>query len=131
MFVKLHIAIFYFMSTLFYSVTITKRLLLYESNKWKWIAVCKINHSNMTYWINDRSNMPFYLYCRSCYCIIVYILLYIYIYTCYCTVLSAIWDILPEILISCNLLHELLRDRNNSKLWETRKIFANIARGNV
>ena len=51
--------------------------------------------------------------------------------SCYCTVLSAIWEIFSEFLIFCNLFHEPLGDLNNSKISETRKIFANIARGNV
>ena len=36
-----------------------------------------------------------------------------------------------EFLRFCNLFHEPLGEWNNSKTWETRKIFANIARGNV
>ena len=51
---------------------------------------------------------------------------------CCCrTVPSAIWEIFSEFLIFCNLFHEPLGERNNSKILETRKIFANIARGNV
>ena len=45
--------------------------------------------------------------------------------SCYRTVPSATWEIFSEFLIFCNLF------RNNSKIWETRKIFPNIARGNV
>ena len=51
--------------------------------------------------------------------------------SCYRTVPSAIWEIFSEFLIFCNLFHEPLGEWNNSKIWETRKIFANIARGNV
>ena len=50
---------------------------------------------------------------------------------CYRTVPSAIWEIFSEFFIFCNLFHEPLGEWNNSKIWETRKIFANIARGNV
>ena len=51
--------------------------------------------------------------------------------SCYRTVSSAIWEIFSEFFIFCNLFHESLGELNNSKIWETRKIFANIARGSV
>ena len=51
--------------------------------------------------------------------------------SCYRTVPSAIWEIFSEFLIFWNLFHEPLGEINSSKIWETRKIFANIARGNV
>ena len=51
--------------------------------------------------------------------------------SCYRTVTSAIWEIFSEFLIFCNLFYEPLGELNNSKIWETRKIFANIARSNV
>ena len=40
-------------------------------------------------------------------------------------------EIFSKFLISCKLFHEPLSQWNNSKIWETRKIFANIVRGNV
>ena len=46
--------------------------------------------------------------------------------SCYRTVPSAIWEIFSEFLIFCNLFFELLGERNNSKIWKTRKISANI-----
>ena len=51
--------------------------------------------------------------------------------SCYRTVPSAIWEIFSEFLISCNLFCEPLDEWNNSKIWETRKIFANIVRGSA
>ena len=48
--------------------------------------------------------------------------------SCYRTVQSAIWLIFSEFLIFCNFFHESLGESNNSKIWETRKILANIAR---
>ena len=51
--------------------------------------------------------------------------------TCYRTLLSAIWEIFSEFLIFYNLFHESLGEWNNSKIWEMRKIFANIAQGIV
>ena len=50
--------------------------------------------------------------------------------SCYRTVPSAIWKIPSKFLTFCCLFHEPLSERNNRKLWETRNIFANIARGN-
>ena len=44
----------------------------------------------------------------------------------YRTVPVAIWEIFSEFVIFCKLSHEPLGKRNNSKIWETRKIFANI-----
>ena len=44
---------------------------------------------------------------------------------------SAIWEIFSEFLIFCNLFYEPLGKWNNSKIWEKRKIFANITRDNV
>ena len=49
----------------------------------------------------------------------------------YRTLPRAIWEIFSELLIFCNLFHELLDDWNNSKILETRKVFANIASGNI
>ena len=54
-----------------------------------------------------------------------------FIGSCHRTVPSTIWEIFSEFLIFCNLFQEPLGEWNNSKIWETRKIFANIARGNV
>ena len=51
----------------------------------------------------------------------------LYITSCYRTLPSAIWEIFSYFLIFCNLFHGPLGERNNSKIWETRKIFANIA----
>ena len=58
--------------------------------------------------------------------------------SCYCTesscnrtVPSAIWEIFPEFLLFFNLFHEPLYESNNSKIWETRKLFANIERSNM
>ena len=51
--------------------------------------------------------------------------------SCYCMVSSAIWEIFSEFLIFFNLFQEPLGKWNNSKIWETRKIFTNIARGSV
>ena len=45
--------------------------------------------------------------------------------SCYRTVPSAIWEIISEFLIFCDLFHEPLSEWNNSKIWETRKIFPN------
>ena len=45
----------------------------------------------------------------------------------YRTVPSAIWEIFSEFVIFCKLSDEPLGKRNKSKIWETRKIFANIA----
>ena len=42
-----------------------------------------------------------------------------------------IWEIFSGFLSFFNLFHESLSEWNNSKIWETRKIFANIAPGNV
>ena len=49
----------------------------------------------------------------------------------YHTLPSAIWEIFSELPIFCNLFHELLDDWNNSKIPQTRKVFANIALGNI
>ena len=51
--------------------------------------------------------------------------------SCYRTVPSAIWEKFSEFHTFCNLFHEPLGKWNKSKIWETRKIFANIARNNV
>ena len=56
---------------------------------------------------------------------------YYVICSCYRTLPSAIWEIFCEFLIFCDLYHEPLGEWNKSKIWETTKIFANIARGNV
>ena len=48
--------------------------------------------------------------------------------SCYCMVSSTIWEILSEFSIFCNLFHKLLCEWNNTKTWETRKIFANIGK---
>ena len=57
---------------------------------------------------------------------------YIYILcSCYRTMPSAVWEIFSEFLIFCNLFHEPLGEWNNSKIWETRKIFANIVQGSA
>ena len=42
-----------------------------------------------------------------------------------------IWGIFSQFLRFFNLFHEPLGKGNNSKIWEMRKIFANITRGNV
>ena len=51
--------------------------------------------------------------------------------SCYRTVPGVIWEIFSEFLIFCNLFHEPLGEWNNNKIWETRKVSANVARGNV
>ena len=48
--------------------------------------------------------------------------------SCYPTVQSAKWLMFSEFLIFCKLFHKTLGEWNNSKIWETRKILANIAR---
>ena len=54
-----------------------------------------------------------------------------FISSCYRVAPSAIWEIFSEFLIFCNLFHKPSGEWNNSKIWETRKTFANIARDNV
>ena len=54
-----------------------------------------------------------------------------YVVAIYHIVPSAIWKIFSEFVIFCNLFRDILGEWNNSKNWETSKIFANIARGNV
>lgn len=49
----------------------------------------------------------------------------------YGTLPTAIWKILSQFLMFCNLFQEPLDERSNSKIWETRKIFANIPQGNL
>ena len=44
---------------------------------------------------------------------------------------SAILEIFSEFLIFCNIFHEPLGKWNNSKIWEARKVFANIAQRNA
>ena len=79
-----------------------------------------VNPSNELIWLFEQ----FYLdFSRS--------FILVMISSCYRTVPSAIWEIFSKFLIFCNLFHEPLGEWNNSKIWETRKIFANIARGNV
>ena len=43
--------------------------------------------------------------------------------------MNAIWEILSEFLIFCNFSYEPSGEWNNSKIWEIRKIFVNIAGG--
>ena len=79
-----------------------------------------VNPSNELIWLFEQ----FYLdFPRS--------FILVMISSCYRTVPSAIWEIFSKFIIFCNLFHEPLGEWNNSKIWETRKIFANIARGNV
>ena len=54
-----------------------------------------------------------------------------FICSCYRTVLNIIRVIFSELLMFCDLFQELLDKWNNSKIWETRKTFANIAQDNV
>ena len=54
-----------------------------------------------------------------------------YVVAIYHMVPSAIWKIFSEFVIFCNLIRDILFEWINNKKWETSKIFANIARGNV
>ena len=51
-----------------------------------------------------------------------------FISTSYRTVPSAIRQIFNEFLIFCDLFHKPIREWNNGKIWETSKVFVNIAR---
>ena len=46
--------------------------------------------------------------------------------SCYLTVSNAVFEIFSMFLIFCNLFHDNLDDWSNIKIWETRKIFANV-----
>ena len=50
---------------------------------------------------------------------------------CLSLVPSTIWEIFSEFATFCDLFYDPIYERHNSKIYETKKIFANIARSIV